>query len=885
MQLRMLSIWSLWLIPFVLLIFLAVGTVGFLSFRNGEKAVNHLAEQLLERTNQLVTQHLESYLAMPKRLAKLDVLALENGTLDWQDFTTIGDYFWQQAKLYDISWINYGLADARYAGAGYLPDDPNGQMIIGERSPATGMAYYDFFTNEQGRRLSKEADPTYDFQEEAWFVQPMATLKAGWSEIYLWEGTYSAMSVGLGYPIFLGHEEPVGAIGIDLSLANISNFLRKLAATPSTRLFIIEHDGMVVATSTDEPHFIWVNDHTERVNIIDSTDPLIRATAAYLRQEVKGFDQIQTSTALQFRWADETQYVRVTPWHDELGLDWLVVMVVSESDFMAQINANTQQTILLSIGALLITLIIGFVTSRLITRRVGALEVAAQQIAAGRLDEPVAPSGIRELDAVGASFNSMATQLRDSFARLEFSAAHDTLTGLPNRAAFQRLLTETIDRYRLPTNTAPDDPSPARFAVLFLDLDYFKLLNDSLGHLAGDRALIEIAGRLQSCIQGRGHIARFGGDEFVILLDPITQPSDIEPIVEQILLSVRQPITLEENTAFVSTSIGIVFSSHYVTDADGILRNADTALYRAKANGKAVYAVFDDEMHRDVRERLQLETDLRQALEQQQLVVYYQPIVDANTLTLVGVEALTRWRHPQLGMVPPAKFIPIAEETGLILPLGWWVLRTACQQMQQWRQQFNDQALVISVNLSTRQFLHPELLTHVQQILHETGLPPQALKVELTESLLISDRATMITRLLQLKALGVQLSLDDFGTGYSSLSYLHHFPLDTLKIDRSFIQQILTDRQCRAVVESIVTMAHKLGMDVIAEGVETEDALSYLCDTACCEQIQGFLISAAVPPAEISQRLAKQSKATVSPIVEVHRTVKHSFFGDSRLTR
>lgn len=885
MQSRILSIWSLWLVPFVVLIFLAVGMVGFLSLRNGEKAVNTLAEQLLERTNQLVTQHLESYLAIPKCLIESDALALESGTLDWQDFTAIGNYFWQQARLYELSWINYGLADNRYVGAGYMSDVTEGQMLIGEQSLATGMDYFDFFTNEQGQRVAKEADPTYDFRKEAWFAQSMRTGKAGWSEIYLWEGTYSTMSVALGYPIYRGHTEPIGAIGIDLSLANISNFLQKLEVTPSARIFIIEQDGMVVANSTEEPHFIWVNDHTERVNITNSADPLIRATATYLLQQVKRFDQIQTSTALQFLWADEEQYVRITPWHDELGLNWLVVMVVSESDFMAQINANTWQTVWLSVSALLITLIIGIFTSRIITQRVAALEVAAQQIAAGRLEGQVAPSGIRELDAVGHSFNSMAAQLRDSFARLEFSATHDALTGLPNRAAFQRLLTETIAHYRADDQSTTDEQLTTRFAVLFLDLDYFKLLNDSLGHLAGDRVLIEISARLQNCVQGYGQVARFGGDEFVILIDPITQPSDLEPIVERILSRVRQPIALAENTAFVSTSIGIVFSSPYVTDADGLLRNADTALYRAKANGKAVYEVFDDEMHREVRERLQLETDLRQALEQQQLAVYYQPIVNANTLALVGVEALMRWHHPKLGMVSPAKFIPIAEETGLIVPLGWWVLQTACQQMQQWRQRYPDQPLVINVNLSTRQFLHPELLPQVRQILQETGLPPQSLKLEMTESVLISDRTTMIARLLQLKALGVRLSLDDFGTGYSSLSYLHHFPLDTLKIDRSFIQQILTDSQCRAVVESIVTMAHKLGMDVIAEGVETEDALSYLRDTACCEQIQGFLISAAVPPAEISQRLAKQAKATVSPIVEVHRTVKHSFFGDSRLTR
>lgn len=858
MQSRILSIWFIWLVPFVSLIFLAVVLVGFLSLRNGQKAVNNLAEQLLERTNQLVTQHLESYLAVPKTLIQVDAAALESGLLDWQDFTALGDYFCRQAKIYNVTWINYGLAGGEYAGAGYMPDTDNKQMIVGERSPATGMHYYDTFINEQGQRVATEADPTYDFQQEGWYVDAMRTGKLAWSDIYLWEGTYSTMSVALGQPLYRGNAQPIGAIGIDLSLSNISDFLRTLQISPSARIFIVEQNGMIVATSSEEPLFTWVNDHTERVNIVNSTDPLIRATAEYLLNQVAPFSKFQTNATFQFSLAGEQQFVRVTPWHDELGLSWSVVMVVSEADFMRQIDANTTQTIWLSVGALLITVVIGFFTSRLITQRVAALKIAVQQLAAGQLEEQVASSGIRELDAVAQSFNSMAVQLRESFAKLEYSATHDELTTLPNRAAFQRLLTETIARHQLHAQSATE-VSTSCFAVLFLDLDYFKVLNDSLGHLAGDQVLVEIAGRLQHCVQGHGHVARFGGDEFVILIDPITQPNEIEPIVEQILSTVRQPIALQENTAFVSTSIGVVFSSHHLTDANGLLRNADTALYRAKANGKAVYEIFDDEMHREVSERLQLETDLRHALERQQLAVYYQPIVDANTLGLVGVEALTRWRHPQLGMISPAKFIPIAEETGLIIPLGWWVLRTACQQMQQWRQQFSNHRLVISVNLSTRQFLHPELLTQVRQILQETGLPAQALKLELTESLLISDRSTMLARLLQLRALGVRLSLDDFGTGYSSLSYLHHFPLDTIKIDRSFIQQILSDSQCRAVVESIVTMAHKLGMDVIAEGVETEDALSYLRDTACCEQIQGFLISAAVPPMEITQRLCKQA--------------------------
>lgn len=872
---RSISFWFIWIVPFVFLIFLTVGLVGFLSLRNGQKAVDDLAEQLIERTNQLVTQHLESYLTVPKNLVKMDAAALENGMLDWQDFTALGDYFWQQTKLYQLSWINYGLESGEYAGAGY--DDDHG-MMISELSPATDMHYFDFPTNDQGLRIATSADPDYDYRKEAWYLDALHAGKLTWSEIYLWEGTYSiissTMSVAIGQPIYRGNEQPVGAIGIDLPLTSISEFLRTLQISPSTRVFIIEDDGLVVATSSAEAPFVQINDQLKRLNILRSRDPLIRATADYLIKQVGSFDQIQTPVAFQFGWNHERQYVRAVPWHDELGLTWLVVMVVSESDFMAQINANTYQTIWLSWGALVVAIILGVFTSRLLTRPIEALKLVAQQIAAGYLEQQVAPSGIRELDAVGHSFNRMAAQLQESFTNLAYAAAHDALTGLPNRTTFRRLLTESIAQRHLQVQAPATSMPPILFAVLFLDLDYFKLLNDSLGHWAGDQVLIETANRLRACIQTHGHVARFGGDEFVILLDKFVQCSEVEAIVERILAVIQKPFILDDNTATISTSIGIAFGSNYVTDADSMLRNADIALYRAKANGKAVYEVFDDEMHVEVMERLQLETDLRRALEldvteQDELAVYYQPIVDTNTLAIVGVEALTRWQHPKLGMIPPAKFIPIAEETGLIIPMGWWVLRTACQQMQEWQQQFPDSPSVVNVNLSPRQFLHPALLGQVRQVLHETGLPPQALKLEITESLLIGDRATMQTRLAQLKALGVRLSLDDFGTGFSSLSYLHQYPLDTLKIDRSFVQQILTDERCRAIVESVIAMAHKLGMDVVAEGVETQDTLDYLRDVARCEQIQGFLISAAVPPAEIRQHMSNPSALTLFAIEEL----------------
>ncbi len=852
---RRISLGLLWITPFVLLISLCVGLVSFLSWHNGQKAVNDLADQLIERTNQLVVQQLESYLAVPKNLVRLDAAALEAGVLDWQNFTAIGDFFWHQALLYNLSWINYGLVSGEYVGAGYEKEQKS--MVIGELSPITGMRYVDFPINDQGQRMSPKADPSYHFEKEAWYIDTLQARQLTWSEIYLWVGTYnlvsSTMSVGISQPIYRGNKEPIGVIGIDLSLENISNFLRTLEISPSTRIFIVEADGLVVATSGTELPFTVAATQLERLQITNSRDPLMRAAANYLTTQVGSFDQIQTKVSQQFIWNHERQFLQVTPWHDPQGLDWLIVVVVSESDFMSQINASFVQTIWLSLGTLVVAIGLGFFTARLATRPIAALKLVAQQIAAGHLDQQVQSSGIRELDEVGHSFNRMADQLQDSFAQLTHLAAHDALTGLPNRSNFRHLLVEAIARQ----SQEADAGQPPLFAVLFLDLDGFKLLNDSLGHLAGDQVLIEVAARLQACIHNRGHVARFGGDEFVILLQAFTHSSEIVAMAQQISHMICQPFMLNGTTAIISTSIGIAFSSPYATDADSIVRNADIALYRAKATGKATYEIFDDEMRIEVIERLQLETDLSHILARQELVVYYQPIVDTYTLSTVGVEALARWQHPKLGMIPPAKFIPIAEETGLIIPLGWAVLRTACQQLQDWQTQFPlTSPCVVNVNLSTRQLLHPDLITQVDQILQETGLPPQALKLEITESLLVNEHAAMQARLANLKALGVKLSLDDFGTGYSALSYLHHFPLDTLKIDRSFVQQMLTDTKCRAIVESIVTMAHKLGMDVIVEGVETQAVLAYLREFVHCEQIQGFLISAAVPPAAIQQGLA-----------------------------
>ncbi|MFN8443719.1 MAG: EAL domain-containing protein [Caldilineaceae bacterium] len=858
MRLSSVSLRIIWLVPFIALILLTVGLVGFLSMRNGQLAANQLANQLIDRSNQLVIQHLESYLSIPQRLVQLDAKELESGLLVDQDYASIGHYFWQQVKLYPLSFINYGLESGEYAGAGHDGDS----MYEGELSPTTEMQYYDFQLDEQGQRISQKADPEYDFKEEAWYADTMRAGKPIWSRIYLWDGTNivsNTMSIAFSYPIFHGQQQPVGAIGIDLSLARISDFLNTLRISPSAKLLIVEHDGMVVATSSKDAPVIWKNEQVERLNLKDIEDPLIQAATSYLTDQAGGMGQITASTPFQFSMQGERQFLHVTPWRDQFGLNWWILVIVPEADFMGGITSATRLTILLCIASFVAAILIGLFTWHQIRQPINKLKAAAQRIAAGQLEERVPPSAVQELHEVGLEFNRMTNQLLDSFSKLEFLASHDPLTGLANRATFRDLITERLRHKKSQAHSSSAAKSSSLFAVLFLDLDYFKLLNDSFGHLAGDQVLIEIAQRLKGCAGEHAHVARFGGDEFVILLKDIAQPHDAERVAEKILGEIRKPFVVNQNSAFISSSIGIVFDTGIHEEADDMLRDADIALYRAKSLGKATYVVFDREMHVEVLERLTLESDLRKALDQNTLSIYYQPIVDINSLDYIGVEALLRWQHPRLGMVMPDKFIPIAEETGLIIPIGWWVMRRACEQMRQWQQQFPGSLMEVSVNLSARQFLHPNLLSEIEETLRLTQLAPQSLKLEITESLLISDRVTLEHRLAKLKELGVKISLDDFGTGYSSLSYLHRFPLDTLKIDRSFVQQMMNDQHCGAVVESIVSMAHKLGMEVVAEGVETQEALEYLRTVARCEQIQGFLIAPALPVQQITNHLQRQS--------------------------
>jgi len=419
--------------------------------------------------------------------------------------------------------------------------------------------------------------------------------------------------------------------------------------------------------------------------------------------------------------------------------------------------------------------------------------------------------------------------------QLLHDAFHDALTGLPNRALFMDHLQMAIQRSKRDEDRL--------FAALFLDLDRFKIINDSLGHMVGDQLLVGIARRLESCLRPGDTVARLGGDEFTVLLEDMAETNDAIEVAGRIQAELSVPFNLEGHEVFTSVSIGIAPSSIGYERAEDLLRDADTAMYHAKTLGKNRYEIFDKEMHDHAMNLMQLETDLRRAVDRQEFFVLYQPVVSLETGMISGFEALVRWQHPERGVIPPNDFISLAEETGLIIPIGQWVIGEACRQVRRWKDQIGDDVpLTISVNLSSKQFSQPDLIEHISRALDETQIGPGSLKLEITESMVMENIETAIDMLTQIRALGVELSIDDFGTGYSSLSYLHRFPINTLKIDRSFVSRMIENTENAEIVRTIITLAKSLQMDVVAEGVETESQLDQLKNLKC-EYGQGYLFA------------------------------------------
>jgi diguanylate cyclase (GGDEF)-like protein len=421
--------------------------------------------------------------------------------------------------------------------------------------------------------------------------------------------------------------------------------------------------------------------------------------------------------------------------------------------------------------------------------------------------------------------------------RIQYLATHDELTGLPNRVTFHQLFEQSIksaQRYG------------SKCALLFIDLDRFKVINDSLGHAAGDTLLVEVANRLRACVRESDLVARFGGDEFVIVLNGISDREQIAVVARKILTALPPPIVLAGHECRTTGSIGIAVFPENGSDVQTLTKNADMAMYLAKEEGKNNFRFFSPEIRSQSIERLKLEADLRHALELDQFTLHYQPKLEVATGRISGVEALLRWTHPKLGNLPPTGFIPLAEETGLIIPIGRWVLKTACAQNMAW-QSDGLPAISMAVNLSPRQFLDANLLDDIDEVLASTGMPAHLLQLEITESMVMQNVERAIKLLDEIRSRGVRLAIDDFGTGYSSMSLMKKFPIDTIKIDRSFVRDLAESPEDRAIATAIISMGKALGLTVVAEGVETTEQDIFLRGHAC-DEVQGYLFSKPVRP-------------------------------------
>ncbi|HEY9864944.1 MAG TPA: EAL domain-containing protein [Candidatus Obscuribacterales bacterium] len=885
-----LSLRQLLVIPFVLQIAIFVGITGFFSYRNGQKAVNDLATQLHQEISSRIELSLITYLNRAHIMNETNRNALTQEFISLTDFTSLKRFFLGQLQAFpSIDYVAWGSEQGEYVGVQRINNQQFNLEIVQNSTQDWFHIYRLTPTGERGKLI--ERLPNYDPRRRPWY-QAATQAKTGiWTPIYLWFSR-ETLAIDAVLPLYDAQGRLLGVLDTALYLSDISNFLRNVKIGQSGQSFIMERSGMLVASSSVSNPFIIKNNKIQRLKAVDSDDILIRETAKNLRKNFINFDSIQESISLDFKWEQERYIVRVFPFLDPRGIDWLICIVVPERDFMDLIIHNTRVTFFLCILALMIATGLGIITAHRITAPLIKLSQASRAIAQGELDQNIELNREDELGILARSFNQMAMRLKGVFEELEirvearttelkeakvaienynkkleervyqrtaelslaledlqktqtellkqeeklkFDAFHDSLTGLPNRAWLLNKIQDLIEFNQ--------NEEQYLYAVLFLDLDRFKVINDSLGHLVGDELLKSVAHCLRSEIKPQDTVARLGGDEFIILLENIQNEAEVTDTAQRIIEQIKRPFYINHKQIFTGVSIGITFSSMGYSQAESMIRDADIAMYNAKHLGKGCYQVLTYAMQIPALQRLEQENQLREALKRQEFILNYQPIISLITGNLTGFEVLIRWNHPVKKIISPCDFIPIAEETGLIQLIDLWVFKQACYQINDWNQQFpNLPPLSMNINLSPVDLKQTNLVENLQKIIDDKNLKNWKLKLEITETCFLETLTFEKKLMYQLQAMGIELCIDDFGTGYSSLSRLHNFPLCTLKIDRSFVREIQSKTKGAEIIHTIIMLAHSLGMDVVAEGIETQMQLEKLTELSC-NYGQGYLIA------------------------------------------
>jgi diguanylate cyclase (GGDEF)-like protein len=712
------SLRSLLIVPFVIQLVIAIALTGYLSVRSGELAVSQVARQLRTDISTHIVSELSSYLAVPQLINRVNLSAVAHGELSLDDVDALERHFWQQAQDFEVvDFIYYGAVDGQFAGGGWPMgrDRPMQRHRVRAEQPQR-LQFFDVDAAGELVDLRLET-PGFDVTQRPWFQAAVQAGQPTWGQVFTFQA-FPAMAIPAVAPVWDDQGALQGVFANNFFLTRVSDFLKTLTVGQTGQAFIFDHQGWLVASSHLDRPFWLKGDQTERMLLSEAPSPVLQAAAGAIQSQSVALTEETTEQTLDFTLDREHYFLQITAFHDDYGLNWWIGVVMPDDDFLGPLYAHRQTILGVSIAALLLSLALGLYTSQWIARPMRRLRIAARRLAAGNFRQYLPKSGIQELDDVTASFEGMANQLQSSFQALQQQALQDGLTRLPSRNALVGEMQERLQR-------ASRD-ADFQFAVFFIDLDNFKLINDSLGHLVGDRLLMEVAQRFRATLSYPAFVSRFGGDEFVVMTGTVVAIDEALDLAERLLYMMRAPVAVGGRDIYVTMSIGIVLSTMAKSSVEECLRKADIALYKAKERGKARYEVFEPAMHTTVEQRWQLESALRHSLAAQQMAIAYQPVTQLSSGDIIGFEALCRWHHWQLGRLSPEIFIPIAEETGLIVALERWLLHQACAQMQRWQTQFPDLPLAfMSVNISPVHVMHPTFIDDIEQALQATQLPPR----------------------------------------------------------------------------------------------------------------------------------------------------------------